>query len=205
MANIGKYAAVMLLGGVAFLAGCTGTPSSFKGSGGGGLTSGGNTAPLTIVVTDQPASAVDVLSFEITITGATLQPGNVALITSPQTFEITQLQTNSALLTTLGVAAGNYTSLDLTFANPSMTILNTGTPLATTPICATGTFCTFAPALNATSVSLATSPFPITVSTGTPVGLLLDLDLSDLLQPNDISVDPTVSGLPPKWRLGLVR
>jgi len=194
MANIGKYAAVMLLGGVAFLAGCTGTPSSFKGSGGGGLTSGGNTAPLTIVVTDQPASAVDVLSFEITITGATLQPGNVALITSPQTFEITQLQTNSALLTTLGVAAGNYTSLDLTFANPSMTILNTGTPLASTPICATGTFCTFAPALNATSVSLATSPFPITVSTGTPVGLLLDLDLSDLLQPNDISVDPTVSG-----------
>src|SRR5580698_4093350 len=142
MVSFGRFAAVILLGSVVALSGCTGTPGSGRGSGGGHISSGGSTAPLTILVTDQPASAVDVLSFEITITGATLQPGNVALISSPQTFEITQLQTNSALLTTLNVAAGNYTSLDLTFANPSMTILNTGTALATNPICATNTFCT---------------------------------------------------------------
>jgi Domain of unknown function (DUF4382) len=194
MVSFGRFAAVILLGSVVALSGCTGTPGSGRGSGGGHISSGGSTAPLTILVTDQPASAVDVLSFEITITGATLQPGNVALISSPQTFEITQLQTNSALLTTLNVAAGNYTSLDLTFANPSMTILNTGTALATNPICATNTFCTFAPTLNAASLSLATSPFPLTVSTGAPVGLLLDLNLSDLLQSGNISVDPTVSG-----------
>src|ERR1700722_322200 len=198
MVNIGRFAALLLLGSVTVLSGCTGTPGSPRGTSGGGgggtVSSGGGSAPLSILVTDQPASAVDVLSFEITITGATLQPGNVALISSPQTFEITQLQTNSALLTTLNVAAGNYTSLDLTFANPSMTILNTGTALATNPICATNTFCTFAPTLNAASLSLATSPFPLTVSTGAPVGLLLDLNLSDLLQSGNISVDPTVSG-----------
>ena len=198
MVNIGRYAAVLLLGSVTVLSGCTGTPGSPRGTtgggGGGGGTSGGGNAPLTILVTDQPASAVDVLSFSITITGATLQPGNVALISSPQTFEITQLQTNSAVLSSLGVPPGNYASLDLTFANPSMTILNTGTPLATTPICATDVLCTFAPTLNAASLTLSTSPFPLTASGGTPVGLLLDLNLSDLLQPGNISVDPTASG-----------
>jgi hypothetical protein len=195
MASIGKYAAVILLGSVAVLSGCTGKPSNGKGSGGGGnVFSGGGNAPLTIVVTDQPASAVDVLSFSITITGATLQPGNVALISSPQTFELTQLQTNSALLTSLNVPPGNYTSLDLTFANPSMTILNTGTALATTPVCATNVFCTFTPSLNAAALSLSTSPFPLAVSSGTPLGLLLDIDLSNLLQPGNIAVDPTVSG-----------
>jgi hypothetical protein len=67
MASIGKYAAVILLGSVAVLSGCTGKPSNGKGSGGGGnVFSGGGNAPLTIVVTDQPASAVDVLSFSIT-------------------------------------------------------------------------------------------------------------------------------------------
>ncbi len=198
MVNIGRLAAVLLLGSVTVLSGCTGTPGSPRGTSGGGgggtVSSGGGSAPLSILVTDQPASAVDVLSFSITITGATLQPGSVALISSPQTFEITQLQTNSALMTALNVPAGNYTSLDLTFANPSMTILNTGTALATTPMCATGTFCNFIPTLNAASVSLSTSPFPLTVSGGTPVGLLLDLDLSDLLQPGNISVDPTAAG-----------
>lgn len=198
MVSIGRLAAVILLGSVTVLSGCTGTPGPPRGTTGGGgggtVSSGGSNAPLSILVTDQPASAVDVLSFSITITGATLQPGSVSLISSPQTFEITQLQTNSALMAALNVAAGNYTSLDLTFANPSMTILNTGTALATTPICATNTFCNFAPALNAASVSLSTSPFPLTVSAGTPVGLLLDLNLSDLLQPGNISVDPTASG-----------
>jgi Domain of unknown function (DUF4382)/Domain of unknown function (DUF5666) len=198
MVSIGRFAAVILLGSVAVLSGCTGTPGPPRGTTGGGgggvISSGGGNAPLSVLVIDQPATAVDVLSFSITITGATLQPGSVALISSPQTFEITQLQTNSALMTALNVPAGNYTSLDLTFANPSMTILNTGTALATTPICATNTFCTFGPALNAASVSLSTTAFPLTVSGGTPVGLLLDLNLSDLLQTDNISVDPTSSG-----------
>jgi hypothetical protein len=189
MKHLGAVAGIVLIVGLILLTDC-GKAKRAGGSAGGG----GNTAPMSIIVTDTPPSGLDVLSFQITITGATLQPGNVSLITASQTLELTQLQTDHALLTTANVPVGTYTSMVLTFANPSMTVFNTGTPIASTPVCKTNAFCTIQPKLNAVSVTISTTPFPLPATLNTPVGLLLDLNVNNLVQNTGAAVDPTATG-----------
>lgn len=189
MKHLGAVAGIVLAAGLVLLTAC-GKPKPVGGSAGGG----GNTAPMTIMITDTPPSGLNVLSFQITITGVTLQPGNVSLITAAQTLELTQLQTDHALLTTLPVPVGNYTSMVLTFANPTMTVLNTGTAIASTPVCNTNAFCTLLPTLSAATVTISTTPFPLAVTLNTPVGLLLDLNVNNLIQVTGLAVDPTAAG-----------
>src|SRR5579871_6500898 len=131
---IGTVCALVAL---AALAGCGGTGQ--LGSGGGH--SGNST--VVLAMTDSPPSLVTVLSAQATLTGATLAPGNVSLLSSPVTVDMARLQTDVAYLATSTVPAGNYTSLTLTFANPSLTFENdTGATLAG---CAVATICVFAP------------------------------------------------------------
>ena len=172
------------LGGLALLSACGTRPIN------GGGTTGGNTAPLTLALTapftlgtsNNPPAGITVLSFEITITSAVLQPGNVSLIDSPQTIELTQLQTDSVLLTSKTVATGNYTSLVLTFANPDMTIYNGAGSVAN---CTVGTVCEFGPTLSVSSVTLSPA---LTLTANTPEALGLVLSLNDSLQP-DLSLN----------------
>lgn len=196
MRNWDKSVSVFLVLVLAFLAACGGKPISSAGTGTGGQ------VPFNMTVTDAPPIGLGVLSFQITLTSATLQPGNIALISSPQTIELTQLATRHALFASLNIAPGNYTSLVLTFANPVTTISNAGTALASQPACAANALCTYSLSLSTTTVTISSSPFPLAVSSGTPVGLLLDLNLSALIQSDGVSVDPSagnavlVSSLP---------
>ena len=100
---------------------------------------------VSVTMTDTPPAGVTVLSFEVSVTGATLSPGNVDLLAGkgPREIEVAQLETESAFLSTTRVAPGTFTSLNLTFANPQLTFKNdTGTTLAG---CAPGAVCEIHP------------------------------------------------------------
>src|SRR5713101_4925561 len=90
---------------------------------------------LSVTVTDTPPAGVSVLSFEVSVTGATLNPGSVDLLAGrgPVRIEVENPETESGFLNTARVAPGTYTSLNLTFANPELTFKNgtTGTLTST--------------------------------------------------------------------------
>ncbi len=91
---------------------------------GTGGTGGSGTAPFALTLTDAPPAGVTVLTFQLTITGAVLQPGNVSVVNSPVAVDLAQLQNESALLGALSIPTGTYASLTLTFSSASLTILN---------------------------------------------------------------------------------
>src|SRR5215472_9332347 len=99
---------------------------------------------VVLAITDMPASLVSILSAKVSFTGATLAPGDVPLFSGSTTVELTRLQTDiTYLATAANVPAGTYTSITLTFANPSLTIENdTAAPVAS---CAVGAVCTITP------------------------------------------------------------
>jgi hypothetical protein len=90
--------------------------------------SGTNMAQVSLTIHDNPPMGVTVLSFEIEVTGATLQSSGssqpVSLLSEPEDIEIEHLQTESALLASRSVPTGTYSGLMVTFANPRMTIQN---------------------------------------------------------------------------------
>src|SRR5262249_54962521 len=84
---------------------------------------------LSLSIRDNPPAGVAVLSFEINVTGASLQSTDsskpaVPLVTSPVEVELAQLETEKALLNAANAPADTYGSISLTFANPELTILN---------------------------------------------------------------------------------
>jgi len=127
------------------------------GCGGGTQTTRPPLAPrsVSLSIRDNPPAGVSVLSFEINVTGASLQPSDatkptVSLVTSPIEVELTQLETEKALLNAVNAPEGSYSSISLTFANPELTILNqSGQPIAMgTQTCLNGQVCEFKPSLN---------------------------------------------------------
>jgi len=185
-----KFIAVLWVSCLAF-AGCGGRRS---GAGGGGTPSG--IAPVVLAVTDTPPTTVTFLAAEVTLTGATLNPGNVSLLSSASTIELTRLQTDMAYLGTTNVAQGNYTSVTLTFANPSLTIENdTGSIIGA---CAVGAVCTIAPQATNLSTTLTLPSFTATANTA--AGLLVDVNLENLLSATlgaDFNAATTVSQFAP--------
>lgn len=172
------FALVLL---AAVVGGCKG--NGLYGVAGGALNSG--TAPVVLMLTDGPAINTTILSTEVTLTGATLNPGSVSLLPAAAALELTQLQTDTAYLSTTNVPPGNYTSLVLTFANPAIAFENdtgavvvagTGTP---TPACASGAVCTIQPVATNLTATIPLAAF--TLAASTPAGLLVDVSLSKLL------------------------
>jgi len=154
---------------------------------------------VSLSIRDNPPAGVSVLSFEINITGATLQPSDaskaaVPLVTSPIEVELTQLETEKALLNALNAPQDSYSSISLTFANPELTILNqTGQPITIgTQTCLNGQVCEFKPSLNQSSITISSNPFPVTVTASAPIGLVIDFDLNSSIQ-NNLSVTPTLT------------
>jgi hypothetical protein len=134
-------------------------------------------AQVSVSVTDAPPAGVTVISFEVSLTGASLNPGNVDLLNGkpPIRIEVKKLETEAAFLSTGSVAAGNYTSLNLIFTNPELTFMNnTGSILAG---CASGAVCEIKPAGTLTSTVNGT----FNVTSGTQTGLLVDVNLNTLL------------------------
>src|SRR6516225_10975041 len=82
------------------------------------------TAQVSISLHDMPPTGVTALSFQATITGMTMQPGNVSVLTSPITLEMTQLQGMSAYMGTVSLPVGTYTGMTIILANAQMTFLN---------------------------------------------------------------------------------
>ncbi len=153
---------------------------------------------LSVTVTDTPPTGVTALSFEVSVTGATLNPGGVDLLAGrgPVRIEVEQLETESAFLSTASVAPGTYTSLNLTFANPELTFKN-GTTM-TLAGCAPGAVCEIKP--SGTLTSMVNFPAPGLVIQGNPsssgmmaeddqggdnertaMGIKLDLDVNTIV------------------------
>lgn len=157
-----------------------------------------STSQVSLSITDDPPSGVTVLFFQIDLNAASLTPasgsgtgtGPVSLLSNntPIEIDVTELQAVSAFLSAANVPAGNYSSLTLTFANPQLVIFNaSNTSIAST--CAVGNVCQITPQVdNSATVTLNSSPFPVTVGTNTPLGFLLDFHLNDVIQP-DLSVN----------------
>ena len=175
------------------IAGC-GTSKSFTPS----TPLGASAVSLTIK--DTPPTNVDVISFEVTVSGAALNPGNIDLLgaTGSQDIDVKKLQVEKAFLSTTSVPAtsGPFQSLTLTFANPRLTIMNgTANTLAG---CAPGAVCRISP--SGTLVATVNFNPALSLTANNSVGLLVDLNLNTILTsalavdfsaPNAVSVTPT--------------
>jgi hypothetical protein len=149
----------------------------------------GQTGEVSVSITDAPPAGVTILSFEVSVTGASLMPGNVDLLNGKGPFEVEvqRLNTDTTYLITSSVAAANYTSLTLTFANPEVTFQNnTNSTLAG---CAPGAVCEFSP--GGTLTTTVTGTFDIASASET--GLLIDVNLNSLFS-STMSVDFSTSG-----------
>ncbi|MGB6482742.1 MAG: hypothetical protein WBE86_04570 [Candidatus Acidiferrales bacterium] len=177
------------------LAGCS--HAVFSQSGGTGAT---GTSPLILTLHDTPASGVTVTSFEVTVSGAALEPGDISILSTPQTVELTQLQTNSVFLSTTQVPVGSYTGLTITYSNPQFTIINNSGVAITTPTgqCLANASCTVTnptvTQLTETLPSASGPTFPsLSVTTGNQTLLEFDVNLNDVIQSN-LSLDFSQSG-----------
>jgi hypothetical protein len=170
--------------------------------------SGTSMAQVSLTIHDSPPMGVTVLSFEIDIKSATLQPSSstsqpVSMFSETEDIELEHLQTESALLASRSVPTGTYDGLMVSFANPRMTIQNmTSAPLTLgTLTCAVQQVCKFSPKLNETSVTVQapTQPFPITLTMNSPVLLKMDFNVDSSIQETDLSITPMISlmQLPP--------
>ncbi len=171
---------------------------------GGGSSSGGNpppppgqtTAPVSLTIGDAPPAGVTVLSFEVTVTQARLQPGNVNVLSAPLEIEVKGLEVEPAILSTMNVATGTYTSLDVTVANPELTFrvdalpapnvaCNRGTSVAVGDICEIE-LTTMA------TVSLTLNP-QLTVATNSSAALFIDANLNNIIQ-STLAIDLSAAG-----------
>ncbi|HEY6946297.1 MAG TPA: DUF5666 domain-containing protein [Candidatus Acidoferrum sp.] len=171
-----KLTAFFFLGlvGAVLLAGCGGASSPPV------INPGPQSAQVSVSLTDAPPAGVTVFTFEVSVTGATLNPGNVDVLAGkgPIRIEVKKLETENAFLSTANVTAGNYTSLNLTFSNPELTFLN-GTP-ATLAGCASGSVCEIKPS----GTLSATVNGQFSSMGGSQTGVLVDLNLANLLTPS---------------------
>ena len=167
-------------------AGCSHANFNFGGGG------GGQTAPMFLAFHDTPAAGITLTSFEVTVTGAVLQPGNVSLLSAPQTIELTHLQTNSAFLSTTKVPLATYTSLTITYASPQYTFLNNSGVQVTAggQPCAAGASCVVAsPTASPLTLTLSSPSFPSVVVGATNQTLLeVDVNLNNIIQ-SDFSLN----------------
>jgi hypothetical protein len=163
---------------------------------------------VSISMTDDPPAGVSILFFQVTLSKATLTPTSGSAVSllyndTPRQVDVTQLQALSAFLSSAAVTAGTYNSLNLTFSNPQLVIYNqSDSSLGST--CAVGSICQLTPAFdsNSSTVTITSSPFPVTVSTTSPLAFVIDFHLNTVIQ-SDLSVNlsvangVTVSELPP--------
>jgi hypothetical protein len=182
--------AVLSLAGLAVLLSCSG----------GGSTGVSNTPQPTslgsAVVFTGDAPVCDVVSFTVTITGATLTPEgggspvSVVSSSSPVTVDFACLMDFTVPLSFTNVATGTYTSATLTLSTPQLVVL-AGSPLAPTSLTTTLT----------SSTATATINPGLLVSSNGSAGLFLDFDLRQSVQTNSSgqatgSVTPTFYATP---------
>jgi hypothetical protein len=170
---------IMLLG-----VGCS---SSMSNSSPAPVPAGATQVSLTL--RDTPPTGVTVISFKIAIVGAALQSssGNVSLLngSEPIEVELTKLETESAFLGTSQVPADTYTGMQVTLANPDLTVFN-GSGSAIGP-CPNNTTCEFAPSVSG-SLTYTGPPFPLTLNANSPSALQIDVNLNNIIN-SDFSLN----------------
>lgn len=151
--------------------------------------SGGGSSTSAVILTLHDAApttpnGVTVTSFEVTISGVTLQPGNISLLTSPQTLELTQLQTNSVFLQTTQVATGTYTGITITYASPQYTFLNNSGSSVTVngQVCAANASCVVSTPTVDNSTGTATFSSSLSVTQGVTTLVETDINLNNIIQ-----------------------
>jgi Domain of unknown function (DUF5666)/Domain of unknown function (DUF4382) len=141
-----------------------------------------NATQVSLTLRDAPPTGVTVISFKIQIVGAALQSssGNVALLngSEPLEVELTKLETESAFLGTSQVPAGTYTGMQVTLANPDLTVFNSSG--MTIGPCANNSTCEFAPAVSG-SLTYTGPPFPLTLNANSPSALQIDVNLNNII------------------------
>src|SRR5262245_17978559 len=154
-----------------------------------------NGVPMSLTIGDTPPSGVAVLFFEASITGASLLPTDtsksaVSVMSTPVEVEFGHLQTDTAFLSLANVPPDTYQSLTLTFGNARMTIVNhSGAAIGS---CGNDSVCELTPTFNPSTATLSSTPFPITISQKSLVGIRLDFNVETSLQ-NDLSINPAVT------------
>ena len=91
-------------------AGCGGSGDS---SGASSTGQSASTGTVNLVVADTPATDLTILSFQVQITGAVLQPGNVSLLPRPVTVDLAQLVSDTGFLSSTVIGSATYTSLEI--------------------------------------------------------------------------------------------
>src|SRR6266702_372657 len=169
------------------LAGCGGysKPSTTPGT---------QSATMSLSVTDAPPAGVTVFSFEVTLTGATLNgtgiyATNIDLLAGKgsQRIEVKHLETENAFLNLANVTPGAYTTLNLTFSNPELTFRNDSA--AAIAGCAPAAVCEIKP----TGTLTATVNGQFNPAMGVQTGVVLDLNLNTLLT-QTLGVDFSTAG-----------
>ena len=106
---------VCVLSGLGF-SGCSAGNQSSPAPVSSNATSSGT---VNLVVQDTPPSGITVLSFQLQIASATLQPGSISLLKHPVTVDLAQLVTDTSFLASQVVDSGTYTSLTSDLCQPA--------------------------------------------------------------------------------------
>lgn len=148
-------------------------------------------ATVSITLFDTPPTGVNVLSFSLPIVGISLTPstGSPVSIFSPTAIiptELTRLQTESAVVATgVQVAAGTYTSVNVTLGTSSGIFINASTSPITVPGSSSSSSTTCNPGMVCTLPNGATAtvniPLPLTLTSGQNTWIGLDVNLNNAI------------------------
>src|SRR5271163_3792393 len=135
---------------------------------------------MSLTLSDTPPTGVSVVSFTLPISGISLTPsaGSPVSVYAGGSFELTQLQTDSAPVAVgVSVPAGSYTSLNVTLGTSNGIFFNGsgGTITIGGVACVTGAFCKL-PSGAATTISV---PITLTITENQAQWIGLDMNLSN--------------------------
>ncbi len=178
----------------ALVVGCSGGSSGFSSGGSG-------TSQISLTMIDTPPSSVAIVSFEVNVTGATLNPGGPDLLAGkpPVEIEVKRLEVETAFISTANVTADStksFTSLTLTFANPELTFQNITNAPITFGTCVNVPpqgVCELKPATASLTAMSVPLPAALTITANNPIGLKVDVKLDNLIS-NTLSVDFSTPG-----------
>ena len=173
-------------------------------SGGGGFTvdgggGGGGTTPNFVLFAEDQASG-NVLSFELTISSITMSTATGSPVTVLPSAEAVQLEWRHlglapTVIQTASLAAGTYTTMNVTVVSPQMTVFDplTASFPSVTPLACTGA---------SFNVSL---PINLVIASGTVTGARLDLNLRDSIEfdaMNNLCLRPLFDVVPTSFIVG---
>jgi hypothetical protein len=165
--------------------------SGAKTSGGGG----GGKASLSLSISDSAPANTALMSFNLPVLGVTLTPSGggtaVSVVSSTANFELTRLQSDSALVAAkVSVAGGSYTAVNVTVSAPSAVLFNgSGAAIGS---CADAAVCALQGKAATITFSFPTgAPLVLTANQNQWLGLDLNYNNAIVSTSGSITVDLT--------------